>query len=658
MRQHYGASPGAWDHFDLVLGLGADLLPVAANPNAGISPTSTLKAIGKVPSVYNSNGQAVGMPKWTEHQTTEAEITRWSKNPELGLCMQTRHVRAIDVDIGDENLASDVYEALNVFGHFPLRTRSNSPKFLVLLDVEGILPKRRLKTEHGFIEFLGTGQQCLLDSTHTSGVRYEWPEGWPTHITALTLTEFNSLWKELEERFAVEESVESSLPTKALRLSEAVANDPIVQALSERGQIIDQRADGMLSIVCPFVDGHSMSGGTTETVYYPPHTGGYVEGHFHCLHASCAHRTDTEFKEAIGIRVADMFDIIEENAQDSFDVSDLLGVDPADALPSHRFAFKHASEFVTGAQPSWIIKDVLPMDEVGMIYGESGSGKSFLALDMMCAVAQGIDWREHKIKQAGSVAYVAAEGSMGAKNRIKAYMQRHDLDIEDVPLFVLGDSPNLLETKDTTDLIKSLKKLQKVPGTPPLLVVAIDTVACVMPGGDENSSRDMGRIISNSKLVHKHTGALVLLIHHSGKDASKGARGWSGVRGALGVEICVTRDGNERVAEIEKQKDGEEGAEYGFTLEWVEVGEDEDGEPVGSCFVKEGEVTPKAQRRTSVGDAAHTVLDGVKEYHDSRGEWPSVAEVHAMEWGRTGLDKLEKANQVIIVDGRVEINNP
>jgi len=54
-----------------------------------------------------------------------------------------------------------------------------------------------------------------------------------------------------------------------------------------------------------------------------------------------------------------------------------------------------------------------------------------------------------------------------------------------------------------------------------------------MSGGDENSGKDMGRVIAHCKAFHKATGALVLLIHHSGKDDTKGARGWSGTRGAF-----------------------------------------------------------------------------------------------------------------------------
>ena len=508
MSNHYGALPGAWDHFDFVLGLGEDLLPVAADPEAGISPTSSLTSVGKVPSVYNTRGQIVGMAKWTEHVTTSEEITRWSQNPELGICLKTRRIRAIDVDIPDVEESLDVWEALTLFGRFPLRTRADSPKFLILLDCAGEIPKRRFKTKHGVIEFLGTGQQCVVESTHPSGHRYEWPFGWPTEIPVLTLDQLNELWDSLAERFAIEDTIEGSLSTKKQQLTEIISTDQVAQALSDQGMVISQAATGMLAIHCPFEDGHSPGSSATSTVYFPPHTGGYEFGHFDCKHASCAHRDDTDFKEAIGVSVRDLFDVVED---------DLRVVD-VDAPEGPRFEFMHAARFVEGAQPRWVIRNVLPLDEIAMIYGESGSGKSFLALDMLCAIARGMPWRGNEVME-GAVAYVAAEGVGGAKNRIRAYMQHNGVNIEEVPFFVLGGSPNLLEKKDVKDLTASLLRLDN------LRVVVLDTVACVMPGGDENGGKDMGRVIAHCKAIHKATGALVLLIHHSGKDASKGARG-------------------------------------------------------------------------------------------------------------------------------------
>ncbi len=642
MYDHYGALPGAWDHFDLVLGLGEDLLPVAADPKAGISPTSTLSSVGKVPSVYNSRGQVVGMAKWTEHVTTPEEITRWAKNPELGICLQTRRIRAIDVDIPNIEDASAVYEALKSFHEcFPIRTRSDSSKFLILLDCPGEIPKRRFKTKHGVIELLGTGQQCVIDSTHPNGARYEWPLGWPVKIPVLSLEKLNESWKALADQFAIEDTVEGSLSTKKQQLTSIISSDPVAQALSDQGMVISQAATGMLAIRCPFEDGHTPGSSATSTVYFPPHTGGYEFGHFDCKHASCAHRDDTDFKEAIGISVSDLFSIVED---------DVRGVDnDPDQEPAYRFEFKHASDFVQGAQPRWIVRDVLPDDEIAMVYGESGSGKSFFVLDIILSIARGIPWRGKTVLQ-GSVAYLAAEGAGGAKNRIKAYMDYHAVDINSVPMYALGDSPNLLEKKDVKDLIAALIQITN------LRVVVLDTVACIMPGGDENSGKDMGRIIAHCKAIHKATGALVVLIHHSGKDASKGARGWSGMRGALGCEISVTRDGRERIAAVEKQKDGEDtDVDFGFTLEPAAVGLDAFNSPVFSCVAVPFELPPKNERKQPVRGSEQTLLDFITDFEDERSEWPLIADI-LMAMPRAGnlLEKLKEKKQVEDVGGRIE----
>lgn len=643
MQNHYGALSGAWDHFDLILGLGEDLLPIAANPNAGISPTSTLTSVGKVPSTYNSKGQVIGMPKWTEIHASVEQIAKWSSNPELGMCLQTRRIRAIDVDIPDAKEAGEVSQALDQFYDcFPMRRRSDSSKFLILLDCAGELPKRRFKTQHGVIEFLGTGQQCVIDSTHPSGVRYEWPFGWPNKIPVLTLEQLNELWTTLADRFAIEDTVTGSLSTKKQQLTEIISADPVAQALSDQGMVISQAATGMLAIHCPFEDGHSPGSSATSTVYFPPHTGGYEFGHFDCKHASCAHRDDTNFKEAIGVSVSDLFSVVEDE-----DVRVVEG----ERKPAYRFEFQHASEYVNGPQPRWIVHDLLPYDEVGMIYGESGSGKSFFVMDLILAVARGVPWRGVVPVVQGSVAYIAAEGAIGVRNRVKAYMQHNKLPVEDIPLYILGDSPNLLELKDAKDLTHALVQLGKG-----LQVVVIDTMASVTPGGDENSGKDMKRAINHCKAIHKATGALVLLIHHSGKDASRGARGWSGMKGAWGVEICVTRDGEERIATVTKQKDGDDSdKDFGFTLEGELLGSDQFGLPLYSCTVNHFDLCPKNERKQPVRGTEQTLLDFITDFQDERSEWPLIADIlEALPRAGALLEKLKEKNQVEDVGGRIE----
>ena len=249
-----------------------------------------------------------------------------------------------------------------------------------------------------------------------------------------------------------------------------------------------------------------------------------------------------------------------------------------DQLP--RFNFEPVHQFSSATALPWIIKGVLPQAGLAVVYGASGSGKSFAVLDMGMAIARGMPWRGKKTKQ-GRVAYIAAEGADGFRKRIAAYAQHQGVDLSTVPMTVLNAAPNLLEKQDAVDVAKGVKASGGAD------VIIIDTLAQTTPGANENAGEDMGKALGYCKRIHEVTGALVLLIHHSGKDATKGARGWSGVRAACDAELEVVRGEGGRALRLTKNKDGEDGLEWGFDLEVVQIGVDEDLDPITSCVVVE-----------------------------------------------------------------------
>ncbi len=114
----------------------------------------------------------------------------------------------------------------------------------------------------------------------------------------------------------------------------------------------------------------------------------------------------------------------------------------------------------------------------------------------------------------------------------------------------------------------------------------IDTQNAAAPGTDENSSADMGRIIEAAKALQRLIGGLVVLVHHTGKDATKGLRGHSSLLAALDAAIEVTRDEDRREWRLAKSKDGKDGEAHPFRLEVVQLGQDDEGEPVTSCVVR------------------------------------------------------------------------
>lgn len=289
---------------------------------------------------------------------------------------------------------------------------------------------------------------------------------------------------------------------------------------------------------------------------------------------------------------------------EEFDVLVEAASEPASEVVQ-KFPVIPAAEFSSGEPPQWIVKHVLPAAELVVLYGASGSGKSFLALDIAGCIARGVPWRGKRVRQ-GRVVYIAAEGAGGFRNRLKAYAIANELDLNGLDIGVIHAAPNFLDKTDAAAVAASVKSSGGAS------VIIVDTFAQTTAGGDENSGEDMGKALSHCKALHRHTGAVVLLVHHSGKDASKGARGWSGIRAAADAELEVVREESGRWLRLSKQKDGEDELRWGFELEVVQLGVDEDLDPVTSCVVIEAEVPVAEGQRRALGPVEKVVMDVVR----------------------------------------------
>lgn len=315
----WGASPEAWRHFAQRLGLTEDLLPVVSNPHAKIAELSKLKDLGKTPSRYNNAGQVVGIPSWTAQLTTEKQVKLWSSQGDLGICVQTRNVRAIDIDIEHVDRAREVMEMFQfALGPLPVRRRPGTGKCLLALRVAGSLTKRVLRTEHGAIEFLASGQQFVAVGTHVkSRERYEWVDadgvlGLPDVIPKVTQAEFDMVWSVVERALGAESLVarRSGLVPTRPRVASDAWGDPMVPWLEQNDWVREFDRDGRVHIRCPWEHEHTTDSGPSATTYFPAGVGGYEQGHFRCLHAHCAARGDREFLDALGIGVASDFEPI------------------------------------------------------------------------------------------------------------------------------------------------------------------------------------------------------------------------------------------------------------------------------------------------------------------------------------------------------------
>ena len=223
----------------------------------------------------------------------------------------------------------------------------------------------------------------------------------------------------------------------------------------------------------------------------------------------------------------------------------------------------------------WCVKGVLPAAGLAALFGPSASGKSFLALDMAAAIAQGGSWFGCRTRSA-PVIYIALEGEGGFKNRIAAWEREKAKPIPPGLSFVMQPF-KVADTQDLDDLISVVPK-----GS----VIFIDTLNRTAPMADENSSRDMGEILEGAKRLQIATAGLVVLVHHTGKDVSKGLRGHSSLFAALDAAIQVDRTVVGRAWGVAKAKDGEDGGKFPFKLKRHVLGTDADGDEITSCTVE------------------------------------------------------------------------
>lgn len=325
-----GATSAEWDAFVRALGP-TPLLPVVCNPAASISPQSSLKGLGKVPSKYNALGLVRGFPEWTKLRASPTQVERWARYEDYGICVQCREdgFRALDVDIDDPELSQAVRDLVQLtWGVVPERGRAGSGRFLIPFRCKGRVKRRAHQAAGGAVELLGDGCQFQAAGLHVkSGERYVW-SGPLDQVPTVSPRQLRALWEALggtwEERVGKKKAPRGSqavLEGEEETAPEDPEPDEVADALERDGLIRGYGRQGQVYFWCPFQEEHSGDSGPTETVYYPPHTGGYRQGHFKCQHAHCAGRTDEEFRQALGVVLGE-FDVIDADPVEHKELTD------------------------------------------------------------------------------------------------------------------------------------------------------------------------------------------------------------------------------------------------------------------------------------------------------------------------------------------------
>lgn len=259
--------------------------------------------------------------------------------------------------------------------------------------------------------------------------------------------------------------------------------------------------------------------------------------------------------------------------RDDEDLIDAMGGVYASALPD---------EYVP---PDELVEDLLVNRNISILYGDSNSGKTFFAISLACAIAQGANWFG-KRTEAGMVVYLATESPETVKARVQAYQKHHNVSIKN--LLIIQVPVNFHEgDHDVNRIIKLVRQEEDSYDVKCKLIIG-DTLARISAGANENSGTDMAPIMARFDYMMTSLNTAALIVHHSGKDAAKGGRGWSGIRAHIDTEIEVTEKGKQRQATVTKQRAlSSKGEVFYFDLHVIKLGATKFGKEATTCVVEQ-----------------------------------------------------------------------
>ena len=307
---------------------------------------------------------------------------------------------------------------------------------------------------------------------------------------------------------------------------------------------------------------------------------------------------------------------------------------------------------------NWLVKGLIPRDSMGMVFGGSGTYKSFISLDLALHVAHGIDWTGRRT-EGGPVLIVAAEGGAGIYRRVQAWHQKHGIERTHNVFFCI--TPLILSERESMEILRA--SIAKMPVSPALVI--IDTLAQTFSGVENDSSDISAYLRSINSEIRAEFNTSVIIVHHSGHTVSERPRGSSALIGNLDYILGVFRpEGDERTARLSviKQKDSDKVDDLFFDLQHIILGIDEDDEEVSSLVALHNKaLTPSSSR---MGKYEAAIIRALSEGSKTEAELREICNALGknLETARKGLrvalNALETSREIRAVSKGVWALSP
>lgn len=236
--------------------------------------------------------------------------------------------------------------------------------------------------------------------------------------------------------------------------------------------------------------------------------------------------------------------------------SNVVALRPGDGPPTlepaaPRITVLDSNDLEAIRPPTPLLAGLLDVDTVAVLSGKFGSYKTFVSLAWAASLATGVPWGPFGVPEARPVVYVAAEGASGVRDRLAAWRSAHG----EIPRGMLRVVPHAVLLDRAAD-VDELIALAQGAG-----LIVLDTLHKMSPGAEEQSSKDMGLVLSFADRIRRETGAAILFDHHTGH-AGERARGSSAIEDDVDMSWVIQMDDEERRTAIRtlvhrKVKDGE-----------------------------------------------------------------------------------------------------
>lgn len=371
--------------------------------------------------------------------------------------------------------------------------------------------------------------------------------------------------------------------------------------------------------------------------------------------------------EALGCRVAlveipagkpekwDAADAIEDGTDVTALVSAAYGTLTAPPAERRKLQILSLSQLAAVEPPKWLVAGVLPQGGFAGLYGAPGAAKSFVAVDIAMHIATGRAWHGREV-EAGYVLYIMGEGQAGAARRLLGWLSAKDMARDAVDQ-TFGLLPRAV-AMPTGELGELLQAIAEMPRKPALIV--LDTLARTFGAGDENNQKDMNAYVGAIDKLREETGAAVLVIHHTGKDEAKGARGSTAFTGAVDSLIYVKRKGPAvtlvNKAPHGKQKDAEEFEDIELCSRQVEF--DHQGQRVTTLVLQKdaavvGDDTEEAKPVQRLGPLQKKIMSAL-ELAARDGQTLGFTRILALVGGDRG--NLGKCLRNMVENGLIDVS--